>query len=91
MVKPVAFDKTEEIYGVDPITLANMTYKEALETKKEHVEAKILLCSDKLKDFYKKHVPYEEISSLLQRLNKLNKAKELINLQLEEIKPKIKD
>lgn len=77
------FDSTEELYGVSPKVLANMTYKNALETKKQG----LLKRKRRVADEMFLATDYDtEVAPLQVSLKKVTKALQLVDLQLEEIK-----
>jgi uncharacterized lipoprotein YehR (DUF1307 family) len=81
------FKGTKEVYGVDPKELADMSYKKATRLKYEYAKAKKKEIVKKM--FSNSQMPYEEVSKLNMELNKIEKAIELAELQLEEIGEKV--
>jgi len=82
----INFASTEEVYGVNPKELANMTYKEALERKLEYVKRSLRETAYDIYSAYGDNsVGYEEYSAANLKYKRLVKALELVELQLSEL------
>jgi hypothetical protein len=79
---------TQEIYGIAPETLRDLSYPEALERKLSGVKEKYLDACKVAENMYSsgKH-SYEQISEQNEWIKYLKKAWNLTELQLEELKP----
>jgi hypothetical protein len=79
---------TQEIYGIAPETLRDLSYPEALERKLSGVkQAYAKACQEAEKMYSSGEYGYEQISEQNEWIKYLKKAWNLTELQLEELKP----
>jgi len=77
---------TREIYGIEPETLRDLPYKEALQLKLEGVKKTYGDAVTREFEMYKAKNPYEELAEQNEWIKYLQKARILTELQIEELK-----
>jgi len=77
---------TIEIYGIEPETLKDLPYKEALQRKLEGVKKTYCEAVNLEFEMYKSKTPYEILAEQNEWIKYLRKALALTELQLEELK-----
>jgi len=76
---------TENIYGVVPEVLRDLSHYDALQLKLKGVKTQHVEETKKLFVMYNNKTPYEDISKLNEWIAYLNKARRLTELQLKEL------
>ena len=79
------FKTTKEVYGVDPVELADMTYKDAAVVMYIHAKKEYNRVCDEYFALPLDGTSYEESIRLSQEMKKYSDAIELASLKLREI------
>lgn len=83
--KDVKFRPTKDVYGVDPVEFADLTYREAAIIMFIHAKREYTKACDRYFKLPLESQYYEESVRLSEEMSKFDKAVELASLKLKEI------